>query len=163
MRPGDSPTSSLTICTGMAHFRLVNSIREVDATGIMGEAGLNQAPLFTGIECLAQLGALHVRYLLDFGQHAFLLKIRHCSLPAMESLDGNFLLTGRRLHASDRAFLYHLEGRDTDSTVICADMLFAAMDYDRHFSRERLQTHYRELFSGLCNRPGAPVKGLVKS
>ena len=62
-------------------FRLIDRISRAGKEEIRGVCTLAGGPLFTLIEALAQLGALHVRYLTGFTRHAFLLKIARCTLP----------------------------------------------------------------------------------
>lgn len=140
---------SITINTGLDGFLLLDEITAIQPDTIQGIRRFKDHPVYLGIESLAQLGAMHVRYTMDFSCHAFLLKINQCRLPVEKRLSGTYLLTAVLENRSSRSFSYHVAARNETAVYLDGSFLFAAMDYDASFQKERLQTHYRKIFSCL--------------
>jgi len=143
---------TININTGLSGFVLL------DRLGGLGEAAGNitgsrhfTAPpsLALAIESLAQLGAYHVRYLTNFEKHAFLLKIKSCSLPAKAMEAGTYFLSGALEGRSAAAFSYRLQAKLAAETVLEGVFLFAVVDYDSAFRKEILPKHYKRVFSCL--------------
>lgn len=132
-------------------FRLIDRISRAGSEEIRGVCTLAGGPLFTLIEALAQLGALHVRYLTGFTRHAFLLKIARCTLPGGVPAAGVCPLRGRQTARSTTTFAYHLEAGREGALLMEGEFLFATLDYDGRFAREALARHYEMLFSCLTN------------
>jgi hypothetical protein len=105
--------------------------------------------MYLCIEALAQLGAMHVRYVNDFKKHAFLLKINRFGPSAVSTLSGTYILTGKCVSQSNRAFVYALAATGDSGECICGEFMFAVVDYDKNFKQEILTRHYRRLFSCL--------------
>ena len=51
----------IVIHTGLAGFVMLDSIREVSTSRIVGTRSLSGVPVYLGLESLAQLGAYHIR------------------------------------------------------------------------------------------------------
>lgn len=100
------------------------------------------------MEALAQLGAMHVRYIHDFQNHAFLLKINRFEPLAAHSLNGTYSLTGKCVSKSHRAFVYTLTAAGDFGESFSGEFIFAVADYDKNFKQEILTRHYRQRF--LC-------------
>jgi hypothetical protein len=133
-------------------FVLIDTITELDSNRLAGRKQFRHAPLYLGIESLAQLGAYHVRFLTDFEKHAFLLGIRHCTVPSGKELHGPFRLFGNILGKSSSAYSYGLKATGDDAVEIEGEFLFAAVDYtEAAFKRDILRDHYRKVFSCLKN------------
>ena len=141
----------MQINTGLDRFILIDKISEAGTGKISGTKNFSDAPIYLGIESLAQLGAYHVRFLTDFESHAFLSKITNCLIPAQQVLNGEYSLCGTLLGRSASAFSYFLEAKKAGKTRIKGKFLFATVSYDRNFRREILQNHYRTIFSCLKN------------
>ena len=169
----------IVINTGLDSFVLIDKITEAAAGNIGGIKNFVAAPIYLGLESLAQLGAYHVRFLTRFERHAFLLKITSCTMPAQEVIDGRYFLYGTLISRSESAFTYKLqakkesnsplpnfnkgqnppippllkggEGGLLDETHIEGEFLYATVDYNSTFKREILQNHYRKVFSCLQN------------
>ena len=139
------------IRSGLQGFRLIDRISRAGRDEIQGVCTLTGGPLFPLIEALAQLGALHVRYLAGFARHAFLLKIGRCALPGKTPAAGPCLLTGRQTAQSGTTFAYHLEAGREGALRMAGEFLFTTIDYDERFAREALVHHYEMLFSCLMN------------
>lgn len=139
----------LHIKSDMQGFILLDRITHADANSIAGMKTFNQAPVFMGIESLAQLGAYHVRFLSGFKKHAFLLAIRQFSINAAQPLSDLYQLEGKLLSRSAAAFSHSLKATQNGQTVLSGEFLFATVDYDDHFQQEILENHYRKAFSCL--------------
>jgi hypothetical protein len=118
---------------------------------VRAETAFAQWPVYAGLEAMAQLAALHVRYSLAFERHAFLLKVDRCDLPPLETLDGSFRLTAERLGQSSRSFAYGVTALGPDDLALQAQLLIGTLDYNGWFKKERLKQHYRNLFKALSN------------
>jgi hypothetical protein len=132
-------------------FRLIDQISRAEKDEIRGSCTLRGGPVFTLIEALAQLGALHVRWLTGFTRHAFLLKIGRCTLPDGVPAAGACLLKGRQTAHSETTFAYRLEAEWGGAVLMEGEFLFTTIDYDERFSRETLARHYGMLFSCLSS------------
>jgi hypothetical protein len=144
-------TAEMEINSGLNGFIMLDGITSVTESHIAGTRYFSDAPVCLGLESLAQLGALHIRRLIDFSRHVFLLKIVNCSLPAGHGLNGEYTLTGKIINRSDAAYLIRLRSEREGEKVIEGDFLFAAIDYDTNFKKETLRHHYRKLCSCLQN------------
>ncbi len=142
----------ITIHTGMERFVLAGKLTEVGETQIASVQHFSNALQYVGLEALAQLGALHIRYLIDFSRHVFLLKIKECQLPPNDILDGEYHLSGKFQSRSERACFYQLtaKGEDDDHSF-GGIFLFGITEYDQRFERTVLQRHYQTIFSCLSN------------
>ena len=138
----------VVIHSGREDFVLLERIVEVGPSHIVAHAAFQEAPLYAGLEALAQLGAYHVRYLTDYAQHAFLLKITDCPLR-FAGLNGRFLLRGSLTGRSASSFAYEITIEEADSLVMKGRFLFAAADYNERFKKELLEKHYRKVFACL--------------
>ncbi|MDL1968149.1 MAG: hypothetical protein LWW97_06260 [Deltaproteobacteria bacterium] len=139
----------IEVNTGLENFVLLDRISKTGAATIIGEKKYFNNPVYLGIESLAQLGAYHVRFLTGFENHAFLLKINRCTIPAYHVLNGIYLLKGRLVSQSKSAFCYDLQAGKGDKVQIEGEFLYATIDYGRTFNKKILQAHYRKVFSCL--------------
>jgi len=142
---------TVTINTGLDRFLLLDSISEAGQNSIEGTLFLSGKQWYLGIEALAQLGAMHVRYITGFSCHAFLLSIRKCSIQEKAALNSSLLLSGKLLSRSTKGFLYALNAVSEEKTLIAGEFLFATISYDQKFKKESLESHYRKVFSCLKN------------
>lgn len=143
----------LTIDSHMPCFQLIRRVTDVSNRRIQAVAAFAQWPVYTGLEAMAQLAALHARYSFDFERHAFLLKVDRCDLPMLETLAGDFSLTAERVSQSSQSFAYGVIAQGVDDLTIQAQLLIGTLDYDEHFNKDRLKPYYRKLFEALCNGP----------
>lgn len=141
----------ISVNTGLNGFILVDSIIQAEEQGISGLKIFANTPAYLGLESLAQLGAFHVRYIVEFQRHAFLLKIGRCLMPAQAALNGTYKLSGTLVNRSASAFSYTLQAKKGGRVCIEGEFLFATVDYDKMFKKEILQDHYRNVFSCLKN------------
>jgi hypothetical protein len=144
--------AALTITSRMSRFQLITGITLVARHRIQAVAALEQAPVYAGLEVMAQLAALHVRHSMAFERHAFLLKIERCDLPAGDTLDGALYLTADGVGQSSRTFAYRVATEESKGPPLQADLLIGTRTYDRQFKRDLLKTRYRELFDTLIRR-----------
>lgn len=143
----------IEIHTGMAGFHLLSSVTRVDDTRILGRAVFADQPAFVVMEALAQLGALHVRRLLDFSKHAFLLKVEGFSLPRQKRISGTLALSGTLVARSQAAFSYEL-GAGGEKDAFTGRFVFSVTDYDDRFSGPVLRKRYKEVFACLTSGSG---------
>ena len=137
---------------GLEGFVLIDAITDVDSWSITGRKQFLHAPPYFAVESLAQLGAYHVRFLMDFERHAFLLGVKHCDLPSAKELHGTFRITGNLLARGSSAYSCELRATGYDSTEIEGEFLFGVVDYDESgFKKDILREHYRKVFSCLKN------------
>jgi hypothetical protein len=133
-------------------FILIDEIVDADSSAIAGRKQFDHAPLYLGIESLAQLGAYHVRFLTDFEKHAFLLGVKHCDLPTANELHGPFRIFGNLLARGSSAYSYRLGATGNEGVKMAGEFLFGVMAYDDGaFKTDILREHYRKVFSCLRN------------
>jgi hypothetical protein len=143
----------LTIKSHMPCFQLIRRITHVSDRRVRADATFAQWPVYTGLEAMAQLAALHVRCSLAFERHAFLLKIDRCDLPPLETLNGDFSLTAERVGQSSQSFAYRVIAQGPDDLTLQAQLLIGTLDYDEQFKKDRLKQHYQKIFEALRNGP----------
>ena len=141
----------LTINSHMPCFQLLRRVTAVSNQRIEALAEFVKWPIYTGLEAMAQLAALHVRHSLIFERHAFLLSVDRCDLPLLETLDGDFYLTAERVSQSSRVFVYGTTARGPDDLTIRARLLIGTQDFDERFKEDRLKRYYRKVFKDLLN------------
>jgi len=139
----------MKIDSGQDRFILLDRITQVQENAIFAEKTFSEAPAWLGIESLAQLGAMHVRYANQFSRHAMLLTIEECGFNPGIVLNGTFLLQGRQTSQSRYAYGYHLTALKNDQIVIQGQFLFATINYDDRFDQKQLKSHYERLFTCL--------------
>jgi len=139
------------INTGLDHFLLLGGISEAGQDRIRGTFVVSENQTYLGVEALAQLGAMHVRFITDFSGHAVLLSIHKCDIRGEIVRNSRFFLSGKLLSRSSRGFLYSLKADSEDGTLIAGEFLFAIIPYDRQFKQECIEGHYRKVFSCLKN------------
>lgn len=144
----------IDINTQMDGFHLLTSVTDLDPGMIGGTAAFVDQPAFVAMESLAQLGALHVRWLCDFSKHAFLLKVERFSLPGERRISGLLALSGRLLVRSQAAFSYDLTVSGIWENPLMGRFLFSVKEYDDTFEKEVLATRYREVFQCLTSASG---------
>ena len=141
----------ITVNTGLKDFVLLDKITHAETQHIRGIKTFSNAPVYLVLESLAQLGAFHVRYLTGFERHAFLLKITQCLMPAQEKIDGTYTLSGKLVSRSTSAFSHIVQAGKGDRIQIEGEFIFATVDFDQSFQKEKLMDHYRSVFSCLLN------------
>ena len=141
----------LHINTGLDGFILLNGIRRVNQTRISAWTRFNQDHEYLGIEALAQLGAIHARYLCDFEQHAFLMKINFFDLvqqwdPALAcDLQADLLVK------TQSALRYQLSAQTNGRKLCFGQFSFGLVEYDQRFQKHELKAHYKRIFTCLSH------------
>jgi hypothetical protein len=147
----------ITINTGLERFVLLDEITQVTPKYIKGSMHFSKAPIYLGMEALAQLGAMHVRYLVGFEKHAFLLKIKSFSqasgFKTDEHLSGRYQLSGKQVSKSSNAFSYDVRAEKNNTVCFKGEFIFGTVDYGNGdgFKRKAVETHYKKVFSCLRN------------
>jgi hypothetical protein len=137
------------INTGLPGFVLLDEITQAGEKVITGIRRFSGASPCLGMESLAQLGAFHIRFLTGFQKHAFLVKINRCFIRRLQTLQGKYLLQGVLVSRSSTAYSYELQAGKGKNLAIEGNFLYAAVDYDDVFRKEKLQEHYQRLFACL--------------
>lgn len=141
----------LTINTGLEGFVLPGRITSMDQGTIQAVKVFDDVPSFLAVEALAQLGAMHARWSVDFERHIFLLAIKHCVLPAGPKVSGRFKLRAEQTAHSRMGIAYDVMAEDGNGPVVQGAFMFAATAYDKPFDRRTLETHYRKVLACLKN------------
>jgi len=142
----------LTINTGLDRFLLLDRITDVTERTIQGIALLSEEmPVYLLVEAMAQLGAMHVRFVTDFGCHAFLLGISNLCMADTHWHPEGFAMTGSLENRSTAGFSYTVTTEIRGGHPIAGAFLYATIPYDEMFRRDRLKHHYEKVFSCLHN------------
>jgi hypothetical protein len=146
----------IVVNSALNGFMLLDEITKAGAESMTARKTFVNAPAYLGVEALAQLGALHVRFLSAFEKHACLLAIKRCTMTSNAFLNGSFRFHGALSGRSSSAFSYALQAVEessarTETVRIEGEFLFAAIDYDDVFRKDILQAHYQRMFSCLRN------------
>jgi hypothetical protein len=139
----------LIINTGLHHFFLVDGVTRVDEKQIQGFTSPSGRQSFLLVESMAQLGAMHVRFITDFNAHAFLLGISNLQMTEAFPGQERTNITGTLNNRSTDSFLYTLTAEIAGSQSISGTFLFATIPYDDTFREDCLQHHYKKIFSCL--------------
>ena len=145
--------AAIEINSGMDHFQLIDAVQEVNGRGIVGSSCFESVPPFAGIEAMAQLAALHVRYRSDFSAHAYLLKIAGCRGLHRSRLTGVYSLDAKLESHSRQAFRYQVTAAGDPGGSFSSELLIGLRDYDHRFREAILEDHYRKVFSRLTAQP----------
>jgi hypothetical protein len=141
--------ASIKINSRLKHFKLVARVTQVSGAGICGEADFDRMPVFGGLEAMAQLAALHVRYCQKFERHAFLLKINRGQLPVQKALTGCYRLSAHLRSKSSDTFAYGVKAVCPAGVMFNAELLIGTKPYGSEFKEEILKAHYKALFREL--------------
>jgi hypothetical protein len=140
---------ALNIPSRMARFCLIGRLSAVSPKEICAVVHFDGAPAYTGLEAMAQVAALHVRRILDFERHAFLLRVYDWQLPFAHCLTGEFRIrAGLRSHSSS-AFRYEVAALGADRLDLNSSLLIGTRDYGDRFSEDILKVHYQGLWAAL--------------
>lgn len=147
---------TIRINTGLTSNLMIKEIQGFHSSRIWAISDINNAngPIFFPVlEAMAQLGALHVRYLNNFQWHVFLVKVAHIILPDRLPVPTNAVinLQADMLGNSDRSFSYRIQAWEKNHVVIEGDFWFSTIDYDERFNAAALQPHYRDLWTCLTS------------
>lgn len=143
-----------TVREAPAPFVLLDGITRATTTELVGWRHFSQQPFWLALEAAAQAAALHQRWLVDFGMHAFLLSLGACRWPC-QSLTGRMELRARLLGQTAGAAAYDVQLTLPDSPALSLPVHVGLMPYDDTFQRDKLQERYRALFRQLCVQPSA--------
>lgn len=141
----------IEINTGLDGFVMVDRILPPAEEAIQGMKCFTQAPLFQGMEALAQLAALHQRWRMDFQRHAFLLSVQEWTPPALGILDGEYRLEAVIQGESQAACSYGVQAENPAGEGFGGTLTIAWADYGKDFPRNPLQDHYQRVFQCLLN------------
>lgn len=141
----------MDIATGLSGFSLLSRITEYSGERVAAVVDFKDAPHYLALEALAQAGAYHVRFLCHFERQAVLLMIRSCRLPARNTLQGRFDLSGYLRSRSASVFAYEMTASKIGETVIEGDFIFTAVDYNSSLREDLLRKHYEERWTSLRN------------
>jgi len=131
--------ATITIRSQLDGFKLVERVTNILPKAIEGESRFAQTPSYAGLEAMAQLAALHVRYA----------QITHRHAPRAEHLAGCYMKSAQMQSQNSDTYAYQVKARGPQKTDLNADLLIGTKAFDDHFRIEILQAHYRELFDEL--------------
>lgn len=154
------------INTGLDGFCLLDKITKSRPDRINGQAVLENSNACLVIEALAQLGAMHTRFLCDFTRHAFLLKIDEFKLdgfktelnqglptkqqdPISISRQGVMVMEAQLLINTQSATSYDLKAVFDSGQRFLGRFSFATRAYGHQFDEKKLKTHYTRMFKCL--------------
>jgi hypothetical protein len=141
----------VTITSGRNGFVLLDRIGTVDEKSIDGAVFLPaRAPYFCIIEAMAQLGAMHARYMHSFDLHVFLLKINWLNFFSKDVEEGWYSLRAMLQGTSDKASSYQVQvSAPSERSFAQGQLCFAFQDYNHVFQEKQLKKHYKDLFACL--------------
>jgi hypothetical protein len=137
------------IHSGLENAILVKGITRADGEGIAGFAVFDQAPITLGMEALAQMAALHLRWRIDFTRHAFLMTLRNCRAESTAPLTGRLDLEGVCEGRTGAVAAYRLQAMRDGEAVMAGSFLIGTLAYGAEFQETRLKEHYRGLWRAL--------------
>ncbi len=137
------------INTDLKQFIILDNIYSIEKSGIAGSFTLKKEESFLIMESLAQIGAMHVRWLHSFDSHAALLKINSMKFIDKNISTGKYILNGKLTGKSNRAFSYKMQAIHSDNTAVHGDLLFTLIEYDSVFKKDIIKNHYMEIFQCL--------------
>ena len=136
-----------TVHSGMDSFVLPKKILvyaddhlELETVNISGKH-------IAAVESLAQSGALHLRTILDFKRHVFLLGVRFLTEQGSVP-NGPLRVKGQLKGLAAEAASYTIKGM-AEGYCIEGELSFASVEYDENFRQNILEERYRELFRCL--------------
>lgn len=132
-------------------FVLLDAVCECAPTRLIAVKHFERAPLWQGLECVAQAAALHQRVLANFERHAFLLSYDECCFPEKPVLDGQARVTVELSGQSRDAAGYEAVLEFPDN-AFHARLHIGLTSYDAHFQADILTARYKELFSCLLHK-----------
>lgn len=141
--------ATIDIHSGLDTFRLIACITEITPEAISGRTNAGKRPLFAGLEAMAQLAALHVRYCLQFQRHAFLLKVHRCRMPSLKVLDGRLHLSAQLQGQSSNAFVYDVTAHGLHDVQFSGRLLIGTQNYDDRFRKSIIVKYYQILVDDL--------------
>lgn len=141
-----------TVREAPAPFVLLDGVAHVTKTALAGWRNFSEEPFWLALEAAAQAAALHLRWLTDFGAHAFLLSLGNCPWPR-QTLTGRLELRACLLGQATGAAAYDVQLTLPDSPAISLPVHVGLRPYDDTFQRDKLQERYRILFRQLYAQP----------
>ena len=136
----------IDINTELDSFCCIDKIFDLTDRSIKGSYSVEPRHKFTAIESLAQLGALHVRYLTNFEKFVFLLKVVKFNLP--DFTNGSFNIDCEIIANSSGAYSYKLMA-DNGSENINSHMIFGVREFDNSKMYTSCKSHYEKVFRCL--------------
>lgn len=141
----------LIINTGLKSFVMPDKINQINDNSIEALKSFDESNcnLATKIESLAQICAMHTRFITDFKRHAFLLKITEFTDSSNDPAFGDYMISGKIQSAVKTAFSYSVSARLHNKEKFWAELIIATTDYGETFQKQPLSEHYRNIYSCL--------------
>lgn len=139
----------IKIHSHLKHFQLLERIVDVTPKSMGATCCLEKAPTCLILEAMGQLATLHVRHLVAFKRHAFLLKVTHFDIPALELAAGRYMLTADQVSQSSNAFFYQVVSRGPHNENFETELLIGTQAYDGRFQETHLKDHYEKRFNRM--------------
>jgi len=132
---------------------MIDRILDIQPDNISGIKQFNDEASFLAIEACAQLGAYHIRSLMNCTRHVFLMKIKHCEIFSTNLLSGQFLITAHLIAKSSDAYSYAIRIQQNNEIYVDGKFIFAVVDYDKRFQSDILMSYYQSvLYSTINNK-----------
>lgn len=141
----------IMINTGLNSFVMPDKITKTNEKSIeaLKTFKADNFNFLTKIETIAQICALHTRFLLDFKQHAFLLKIDEFTDNSGKNDYGDYSLYAKIQSSGKTAFSYSISAKLNNKEKFSGKLIIATSDYNEKFNKQILTKHYRKIFSCL--------------
>ena len=147
---------TLTLKSNLDGFILLDSIDSLKEHRISGTKYFaDQTPLFCMTESMAQLGAMHFRWLIAFQRHVFFLKAGQLSFRIKNIDKGYYSLDSKPEGRSEKTLACRIAVRNAYNALTAEGVfLFSSLSYDLAFRKEKLKSHYLRIFSCLQTNTG---------
>ncbi len=123
--------------SGLETITMLQSITRLNEHELVGMAVLHNELM--AMEALAQAASLHVRQLINFERHSFLLSIKSMELP--REISGRYKIHAKLTARSQHAFSYAVTAGEISAELVIA----TSSDFPDN------RDHYRELIRCLKN------------
>jgi len=127
-------------------------ILKVDSNNIELLCLFKGLDLWPKIEAIAQCMGLHLRYVLDFKMHLFLVKIKKLSF--LKEINKNQGIVKAKLIAQGGGgYLYKgsLQDESNRETLMQGEFILGHIEYDDRFKKDFIVYHFKGLFECLMN------------
>ncbi len=141
--------NSVIVNTGLDHFCPLHCITHITGEYISGKIIFVNSESFIALEAMAQISAYHTRFLNDFNRHSFLLKVKKCSGPFNEILNGEYVVDSKITARTEMASTHNVTIHSSNKVLFKSEIMTAFTDYSADFPEEKFKKYYRDVFTCL--------------
>lgn len=149
MCPGDREKGLINISSGLNDFLLLDRIDICRDKDLQAEKLFYCPSSYMLIEACTQAATFHARYLLNFKQHAFLLKINSLNFYSGSKLPGSIRLEVLKINASQRTYAYRVKAFQQNELFIQGKLLIGTIEYQNRRIQVEHRDFYQKAFSCL--------------